>query len=199
MTTSVSEKPVEQTVTLREEHVTAERQPADRALSPEEAEAAFEGKTIEMVGTSEEVEVSKQARVVGEVAIGKQVNERKETVKDTVRRTTRSRRSAPKRAERFPQQLQRSPALRAGLFCVMPAQGSCVDHGSAALALRLQGSDFDSVRQGGEQARLAGRLAERPSSATPRSSLEAGTAEPLGPAASSITRWKGRVSWPRAA
>jgi uncharacterized protein (TIGR02271 family) len=87
VTTSVSEKPVEQTVTLREEYVTAERRPADRALSPEEAEAAFEGKTIEMLGTSEEAEVSKQARVVGEVAIGKQVNEREETVQDTVRRT----------------------------------------------------------------------------------------------------------------
>ena len=87
VTTSVSEKPVEQTVTLREEKVTAERQPADRALSPEEAEAAFEGKTVEMLGTNEEVAVSKQARVVGEVAIGKQVGEREETVKDTVRRT----------------------------------------------------------------------------------------------------------------
>ena len=40
-----------------------------------------------MLGTSEEAEVSKEARVVGEVALGKQVAEREETVKDTVRRT----------------------------------------------------------------------------------------------------------------
>ena len=87
VTTSVSEQPVEQTVTLREEKVEAERKPADRKLSAAEAEAAFQGKTVEMLGTSEEVEVSKTARVVGEVAVGKQVAEREETVKDTVRRT----------------------------------------------------------------------------------------------------------------
>ncbi len=87
VTTSVSERPVEQTVTLREEQVEAERRPADRALSPEQAEAAFQGKTVEMLGTREEVEVSKQARVVGEVAVGKQAEEREETIQDTVRRT----------------------------------------------------------------------------------------------------------------
>ena len=42
VTTSVSERPVEETVTLREEQVEAERRPADRKLSAEEAEAAFE-------------------------------------------------------------------------------------------------------------------------------------------------------------
>jgi len=87
VTTSVSEQPVERTVTLREEKVEAERKPADRALSPEEAEAAFRGKTVEMLGTREEVEVSKEARVVGEVVVGKQVAEREETIRDTVRRT----------------------------------------------------------------------------------------------------------------
>ncbi len=87
VTTSVSERPVEETVTLREEKVEAERRPADRKISPEEAEAAFQGKTVEMLGTREEVEVSKQARVVGEVAVGKQAEEREETIQDTVRRT----------------------------------------------------------------------------------------------------------------
>ena len=87
VTTSVSETPVEETVTLREEQVEAKRKPADRKLSPEEAEAAFEEKTVEVMGTSEEAKVSKAARVTGEVAVGKQVEEREETVKDTVRRT----------------------------------------------------------------------------------------------------------------
>jgi stress response protein YsnF len=85
--TSVSETPVEEAVTLREERVEAERKPASRKLSPEKAEAAFENKTVEMMGTSEEATVRKEARVVGEVAVGKQVEERQETVKDTVRRT----------------------------------------------------------------------------------------------------------------
>jgi stress response protein YsnF len=79
--------PVEKSVTLREERVEAERKPVRRTLSAEEAEAAFEEKTVEMMGTSEQAEVGKQARVVGEVALGKAVEEREKTVKDTVRRT----------------------------------------------------------------------------------------------------------------
>ena len=100
VTTEVSERPVEETVTLREEKVSAERKPADRELSPEEAEAAFKGKTVELLATSGEAEVSKRARVVGEVAVGKSVAEREETVKDTVRPQprSRSRRSGPRRA-----------------------------------------------------------------------------------------------------
>ena len=87
VTSSVVETPVEETVTLREEEVAAERRNVDRKLSPEEAEAAFRGRTVEATGTREEAEVSKQARVVGEVSIGKRVEEREQTVRDTVRRT----------------------------------------------------------------------------------------------------------------
>ena len=87
VTTSINEHPVEETITLREEQVEVERQPADRKLKPEEAEAAFQEKTVEMLGTSEELEVSKEARVVGEVALGKRVEEREEKVRDKVRRT----------------------------------------------------------------------------------------------------------------
>ena len=86
VTTSVSERPVEETVTLREERVEADRRPADRELSPEEAEAAFEERTVEMAGTAEEAEVGKTARVIEEVSLGKRVEEREETVRDTVRR-----------------------------------------------------------------------------------------------------------------
>ena len=39
-----------------------------------------------MMGTKEEAEVQKKARVVGEVAINKETEEREETVRDTVRR-----------------------------------------------------------------------------------------------------------------
>lgn len=87
VTTSVSERPVKETVTLREEHVGAERRSADRVLSAKEAEAAFEEKTVEMMGTSEEAEVRKEARVVGEVALTKETKGRQQTVKDTVRHT----------------------------------------------------------------------------------------------------------------
>ena len=87
VTTSVSERPVKETVRLREEHVGAERRSADRTLSAEEAEAAFEEKTVEMMGTREKAEVRKEARVVGEVALTKETKERQQTVSDTVRRT----------------------------------------------------------------------------------------------------------------
>jgi uncharacterized protein (TIGR02271 family) len=87
VTTSVSERPVEKTVTLREEEVEVERRPADRKLKPEEAKAALQDKTVEMLGTSEEAVVRKEARVVGEVALGKRVEEHEETVKDTVHRS----------------------------------------------------------------------------------------------------------------
>jgi stress response protein YsnF len=87
VTSTVKERPVEETVTLREERVEAGRRRVDRELSPEEAEAAFEERTVEMTETAEEVEVEKVARVVGEVTLAKQVEEREETVRDTVRRT----------------------------------------------------------------------------------------------------------------
>jgi uncharacterized protein (TIGR02271 family) len=87
LTTSVSERPVQKTVSLREEQVEVERRPADRKLKPEEAEAAFAERTIEMLGTSEEASVRKEARVVEEVSLGKRVEDHKETVKDTVRRS----------------------------------------------------------------------------------------------------------------
>lgn len=86
-TSRVVETPIEETVTLREEEVSAERRRVDRRLSPGEADAAFEEKTLEMTETAEEVEVSKEARVVEEVALAKRVGGREATVRDTVRRT----------------------------------------------------------------------------------------------------------------
>ena len=42
---------------------------------------------MEVIGTTEEVRISKEARVVGEVALNRAVEEREETVRDTVRQT----------------------------------------------------------------------------------------------------------------
>jgi stress response protein YsnF len=42
---------------------------------------------VEMAATGEEAVVSKEARVVGEVAIRREATERVQTVSDTVRRT----------------------------------------------------------------------------------------------------------------
>ena len=84
---SVSEQPVEEAVMLRTETVGVDHQAVDRKLSAEEAEAAFQDKTLEMIGTTEEVVVSKEARVVGEVSLTRQASEQEQKVQDTVRRT----------------------------------------------------------------------------------------------------------------
>ena len=84
---SVSEQPVEELVRLRTETVGVDRRAVDRKLSPEEAGAAFKDKTLEMIGTTEEVAVTKEARVVGEVSLSKQASEHEQKVQDTVRRT----------------------------------------------------------------------------------------------------------------
>jgi uncharacterized protein (TIGR02271 family) len=82
----VTEKPVEESVRLREEQVHVERRPVDRPLSGAEAEAFKEG-MVEVRTTREEPVVSKQARVVEEVVINKEAREHTERVRDTVRRT----------------------------------------------------------------------------------------------------------------
>jgi uncharacterized protein (TIGR02271 family) len=79
----VTEKPVEQQVALREEHVHVERRPADRPAD----KGAFRERTIEARETREEPVVSKEARVVEEVVLRKDTNQRTETVRDKVRRT----------------------------------------------------------------------------------------------------------------
>ena len=82
----VTEKPVEETVRLREEQVQVERRPVNRPADINQS-AAFKEGVIEMTTTSEEAVISKQARVIEEVVIRKDVRERTETVRDTVRRT----------------------------------------------------------------------------------------------------------------
>ncbi|MFP5405775.1 MAG: YsnF/AvaK domain-containing protein [Gammaproteobacteria bacterium] len=84
--TRVIDKPVEETVHLREEHANVERRPVDRPATEADLRAMKEG-TIEVRETSEEAVVSKQARVVEEVEVGKTVTDREEKVRDTVRRT----------------------------------------------------------------------------------------------------------------
>lgn len=83
---SIIEQPVEETVRLREEHVNVERRSVDRAVSDADL-AAFKEGTIEITETAEEAVVAKRARVVEEVVVNKNIEERMETVRDTVRRT----------------------------------------------------------------------------------------------------------------
>jgi len=84
--TYVTERPVEEQVTLREEHVRVERHPVDRPVTAGDADA-FRETTIEVTEHAEQAVVAKSARVVEEVVIEKEATQRTETVRDTVRRT----------------------------------------------------------------------------------------------------------------
>jgi len=82
----VQETPVNEQVTLRDETVRVERRPVDRAATEADFANLKEG-TIDVREHDEEAIVDKQARVVEEVVIRKDVQERTENVQDTVRRT----------------------------------------------------------------------------------------------------------------
>ena len=86
LVTSITEREVEKPVMLHEEEVEVERSREDRRLSPDEADQAFREETVELTATSERPVVSKEARVTGEVALRKRAVERREVVRDTVRR-----------------------------------------------------------------------------------------------------------------
>ena len=82
----VVETPVNESVSLREEHVDVQRRAVDQPLNPGDL-AAFKEQSIEMRETAEEAVVEKSARIVEEVTVGKQVSERQEQINDTVRHT----------------------------------------------------------------------------------------------------------------
>lgn len=82
----VVETPVQEQVTLHEENLSIERRTVDRPITGAD-QAAFVDRTIEATATAEEAVVSKTAHVTEEVVVSKGVEERVETVRDTVRRT----------------------------------------------------------------------------------------------------------------
>jgi len=80
----VEERPVEEQVRLREERLSVERRPADRVIS--QPNAAFNERSVEVVAEGEEAVVEKRARVVEEVVVNKELEEREQTIRDSVRR-----------------------------------------------------------------------------------------------------------------
>ncbi|HEV2802924.1 MAG TPA: YsnF/AvaK domain-containing protein [Pyrinomonadaceae bacterium] len=84
--THVTEKPVEENVELREEHVNVERRPVDYTFHGTESEA-FKESLVEIREAYEELVVKKKARVVEEVVVNKDVEQHTETVRETLRRT----------------------------------------------------------------------------------------------------------------
>jgi uncharacterized protein (TIGR02271 family) len=80
----VSEHEVSQNVGLRDETIRVQRRPVNRdvTISPD----LFKERSYEMVEMDEIAQVSKTARVVEEVSLGKEVAEKIETIKETLRR-----------------------------------------------------------------------------------------------------------------
>lgn len=82
----IIDRPVEESLRLREEHVTLERNPVNRPATESELSTFREGE-IEVRERAEVPVVNKQARVVEEINVRKDVEEREEIVRDTVRKT----------------------------------------------------------------------------------------------------------------
>ncbi len=85
----VREVPVQEQVTLREEHVSVERRPVQQqpAQATGNAEELLQDREIEMIETKEEAVVQKVASVREEVVVRKTAEEHVEQVSDTVRHT----------------------------------------------------------------------------------------------------------------
>ena len=79
----IIEKPVTETLRLREENIVINRTPVDRPATA----ADFKEGSITLTETAEEAVVAKNARVVEEISVGKEVNTRTETINETVRET----------------------------------------------------------------------------------------------------------------
>jgi len=82
----IIETPVEENLRLREEYVRVERTPVDRPATEADLQN-FQEREIEMTEHAEVPVVNKEARVVEEVNLNKEVEERDETIKETVRKT----------------------------------------------------------------------------------------------------------------
>ncbi len=82
----IIERPVEEHLRLREERVYVERVPVNKPASAGAIDT-FQEATIEMSEHAEQAMVNKEARVVEEVRLSKEVEEREEIIRDTVRHT----------------------------------------------------------------------------------------------------------------
>ena len=82
----IVERPVEETVRLREEHVTVNRRPVDRDVTDADRQHFQPGEMV-ITERAEVPIVGKESRVVEEVDVSKEVTERDETVRDTLRST----------------------------------------------------------------------------------------------------------------
>ena len=82
----IVERPVEERINLREEHVNVNRNRVDRPADSGDL-ANFKNQTIEEHETSEVPVVNKEARVVEEISLDKEVENREEVIRENLRKT----------------------------------------------------------------------------------------------------------------
>lgn len=82
----IVEEEAEENITLREEHINVERTPVNRPATDADINAFKEGET-ELTEHAEVPVVNKEARVVEEINLRKDVEEHEEVIRDTVRKT----------------------------------------------------------------------------------------------------------------
>ena len=82
----IIERPIEEHLRLREEHINVERNAVNRPATERDFSSFKEGET-KMTEHTEVPMVEKEARVVGEVSVSKEVVEHDETVEGTVHNT----------------------------------------------------------------------------------------------------------------
>jgi stress response protein YsnF len=82
----IVERPVEEHLRLRKEHVTVNRKPVDRVATGSEREA-FKEEKIEFTEKAEVPVVSKDTRVTEEVSLNKKVDVKDTTIRETARKT----------------------------------------------------------------------------------------------------------------
>lgn len=82
----IVEQPTEEHIRLRTEKVNIERTPVDRPATSDDI-SNFKENTIEVTEHKEVPVVNKDTRVVEEISLNKDVDERDETISDTVRKT----------------------------------------------------------------------------------------------------------------
>lgn len=82
----IVERPVEENLRLREEHVTVERNPVNRAANEGDLQSFKEGE-MQIRERTEVPIVNKEARVVEEIKVHKDTDVRNETIRSTERKT----------------------------------------------------------------------------------------------------------------
>ncbi len=177
----VVETPVEQGVSLREERVVVERR-KPTAASATTTQGILTDTAVEMSDSYEVVDVWKSVRVTEEVVLRREVTERHETVRDTVRRdevvVEQAKHSIPApRREIETAQQNRTAAV--------PAQASTPEAAKLAADLKQVAERFETNSNGHDKASEASRpetagvkVDQKPAASQPQVQASKAMAEP---------------------